>query len=120
MDKVVAVFGASENPARYSYKATKMLKRYGYEPLLYSKGPGVVDGLVIQTNVEEGTRVDTATLYVAPHNQPAIEDQVLKLCPRRVIFNPGTENPGFEARLQKAGVQVIEACTLVMLSTRQF
>ena len=120
MDKIVAVFGASANPDRYSYKATKMLQQHGYQPLLFSKAVGQVDGLEIAKGPVVNTVVDTATIYVSPRNQAAIEEQVLSLHPKRVIFNPGAENATFANRLEKAGIKVVEACTLVLLRTGQF
>ena len=65
-------------------------------------------------------KVDTVTLYVGPQRQVGLFEQIIALRPRRVIFNPGTENPGEYEQLRAAGIEPIEACTLVMLRTNQF
>ncbi len=114
------VIGASDNPERYSYKAIKLLLHANHEVVPVSNKKAEVFGIPIQTidTIEEG--VDTITLYVGPQNQPYYEDYILKTKPRRVIFNPGTENPILEEKLQKNGVFTEEACTLVLLSTGQY
>ena len=45
---------------------------------------------------------------------------ILNLKPRRVIFNPGSENYALVTKLKEAGIEVVQACTLVMLRTEQF
>lgn len=114
------VIGASDNPERYSYKAIKSLQHAHHEVVPVSNKKAEVLGLAIQNTevIEEG--VDTITLYVGPQNQAYYEDYILKTNPRRVIFNPGTENPALEEKLQKNGILTEEACTLVLLSTGQF
>jgi len=78
-------------------------------------------GLKVQSALAEVTQpVDTLTMYVGPDRQGALVGDIVRLKPRRVIFNPGTENPSIYPQLQQAGIAVQEACTLVLLSTRQF
>lgn len=120
--KRTAVIGATTNPSRYAYLACKMLTEYGHEifPL------GVKDGNLFGKDILDIRAkpklddIDTVTLYIGPQRQPEWYNYLLELKPRRIIFNPGTENPEFEALAEEAGIEVIEGCTLVMLRSRQF
>src|SRR5690606_35178934 len=119
--KKTVVVGASNNPDRYAYKATKMLLEAGHKVELIGlkKGTQVFD-LTIQpfgTPVEE---VDTITLYLSAVNQQEYYDYLLNLKPRRIIFNPGTENPEFVEMAKQKGIEVENACTLVLLSLNSF
>ena len=64
--------------------------------------------------------VDTITLYIGPQHQPEWYDYLISLKPKRIIFNPGTENPEFEKMAEEKGIETLEACTLVMLRTGQY
>lgn len=110
------VIGATENVGRYANQATRSLLRHGHDVELIGLRAGTIEGHPIQTGQPELTDVDTVTLYVGPQNQDNLYEYVKAMKPRRVIFNPGTENPVFEKELQQAGIDPIEACTLVMLS----
>ncbi len=114
------VIGASVNPDRYSYKAAERLLAHGHDIYLVGAREGTLFGQPIEATPQPYTDVDTVTLYLGPANQPAYYDYILSLQPRRVIFNPGTENPSFEARLRAAGIIAEEACTLVLLATNAF
>lgn len=114
--KKTVVIGATENPERYANRAAQRLLRHGHQIELVGLRNGQIDGHPIQTGQPELTDVDTVTLYVGPQHQPDLYDYVKRLKPRRVIFNPGTENPAFEKQLSEAGIESVEACTLVMLS----
>ncbi len=117
----VAVIGASANEDRYSCKAMKMLAEYGHNPIPVAPVAGEILGRKVHVRVADiAERVDTVTMYVGPARQTDIIGQIIALKPRRVIFNPGTENPQACDQLQHAGIEVIEACTLVMLRTGQF
>ncbi len=116
----VLVFGASTNPDRYAHKATKALLNAGHEPVLVGLRDGVVSGISIQKGQPDIEGVDTITMYVGPKHQPAQYDYLLSLNPKRIIFNPGTENEEFMKMAQTAGVEVVPACTLVMLSLDNF
>lgn len=121
MKKKVLVIGASENPARYSNMAIKMLNEYGHEITAYGLRKGKVDGVLITTDWDfDKTAFDTVTLYVGPQNQAEYYTKLVSLNPKRVIFNQGTENTAFQELLETAGIEVLEACTLVMLRTGQF
>lgn len=116
----VLVIGASENPERYSNKAIRMLRRYGFEVIALGNRAGQVEDVSIQTEKVVFPDIDTVTIYVGPQNQTDFFQYIPKLRPRRVIFNPGTENPDFYLQLEQSGIDVVEACTLVLLSTGQF
>lgn len=114
------VVGASTNPERYSFKAANMLVDHGHEIELYGLKKGSVRGVEISSEWPEPDTIDTVTLYVGPNNQGAIAQNILDLKPRRVIFNPGTENKEFEDLLKQSKIEFEEACTLVLLTTNQF
>lgn len=110
------VLGASENPERYSNRAVKSLLHHGKEVAAVGLKEGEIDGVKILSGKPEIPDVDTVTMYVGPANQPGWYDYVLGLHPKRIIFNPGAENPEFEKIAREKGIEVVEACTLVMLS----
>lgn len=114
------IIGASENPERYAYKALKALKNHGHEVVALANREGKVEETEFLTAPEPISAVDTITLYINPKIQESYYDYILSLQPRRVIFNPGTENPSFESMLEGYGIVAEEACTLVLLSTAQF
>lgn len=111
------VIGASENPDRYSNMAIKMLRRYDFPVCAIGLREGKVLDVEIKKPGYKIENIDTVTLYVGPQNQAIYYDYILDLKPRRVIFNPGTENSAFEQALNNAGIETEEACTLVLLST---
>lgn len=116
----VMVLGASPHPERYSYTATTMLLSHGYEVFPVGIRPGSIAGLPILTDQPLLEGIHTITIYLSPLHQSSVEDYIFKLKPKRVIFNPGTENPDFAKRLHQADILTEEACTLVLLSTGAF
>ncbi len=114
--KKTVVIGASENTERYSNRVTRMLHHHNIPLVAIGLKAGEIDGVKIQTGLPKIENVDTVTLYVGPQHQAQYYDYVLSLKPDRVIFNPGTENPEFEEKVRKAGIEVLEACTLTMLT----
>lgn len=114
------VIGASVNPERYSFKAINMLREYGHKVVAVGLKTGQVLDVEIETGKPYFSAIDTVTLYINPSRQPDFYDYILGLKPRRVIFNPGTENPDFYPLLKTAGIVFEEACTLVLLRTEQF
>jgi hypothetical protein len=116
MSKKTVVIGASENPERYAYKAAMSLQNHMHEVVPIGLKEGEIFGIKILKGQPAIENVDTVTLYVGPKHQPFWEDYIISLKPKRVIFNPGTENEAFQERLKKAGIEPVEACTLVMLS----
>jgi predicted CoA-binding protein len=116
MSKKTVVIGASENPERYAYRATVALARNGHEVVPVGLKEGMIQGIPILKGQPKIENVDTVTLYVGPKNQAAWTDYIISLKPRRVIFNPGTENQETEELMEKNGIEAQIACTLVMLS----
>lgn len=115
--KKTLVMGANPNPSRYSYLATEMLKKYRHEVVPFGNREGEINGTPITTHFpEQPGEFDTVTLYMNPVNQQPFIDKILELKPRRIIFNPGTENPEFIRRAEEAGIQAEIGCTLVMLN----
>ena len=118
--KKTLIIGASNNPERYAYKAAERLLSHGHEIELIGLKPVEVFGKIVDTDRKNYNEIDTVTLYVGPRNQPDYYDYVLSLKPKRVVFNPGTENEEFENLLTKNGIVAEEACTLVLLGTGQY
>jgi predicted CoA-binding protein len=120
MKNKTLVLGASENPERYSNRAILKLKSKGEEVLAIGNRPGNVGGVDIATMQIKTDDVETVTLYLNPTNQKPYYDYILSLKPKRIIFNPGTENDELERMAAREGINVLESCTLVMLSTGQY
>lgn len=114
------VIGASENPERYSNKAIRSLRKHNIPTMAIGLQPGKVEDVIIQTGLPELKNIDTVTMYVGAKNQAPYYDYILRLKPRRIIFNPGAENPEWAEKLRKSGIEVEESCTLVMLSIGNF
>lgn len=114
--KKTVVIGAVDNPERYAYKATIALQNKKHEVVPIGIREGEINGLKIINDKPPISDVDSVTLYVGPKNQPDWYDYIISLNPKRVIFNPGTENPEFENKLKENNIEPVEACTLVMLS----
>jgi uncharacterized protein len=119
MEKTL-IIGASNNPERYSYLAAEKLLAHGYEIELIGKRPDVIFGRTIDTGKKEYEDIDTVTMYISDKFQAEYYEYVVSLNPRRVIFNPGTENPEFEELLIHNDIHVEEACTLVLLGSGQY
>lgn len=120
--EVVAVIGASSDTSRYSYKAMEMLEEYGHQPIPVHPREEEVLGRKVIHNLGElaGKKIDTITVYVNPAISDKYEKDILLVRPKRVIFNPGAENPKLQDSLTKNGIAVENACTLVLLRTSQF
>ena len=116
MNKHTLVIGASENPERYSNKAINALRLHNHGVFALAKRGGKVNDVIIQTAFPEGKNIHTVSMYIGPQRQSEYYDQIEALKPQRVIFNPGTENDVFASRLRAIGIEVEEACTLVLLS----
>ncbi|MBS1781273.1 MAG: CoA-binding protein [Bacteroidetes bacterium] len=120
MSKKTVILGASENPSRYSYLALNRLRGKGHPVVAIGNRTGQVGDTPIITEHPAMEDVDTVTLYLNPTNQKPYYDYILSLKPKRVIFNPGTENPELERMIEDEGGDAVEACTLVLLSTGQY
>jgi len=117
----VAVVGASNNPDRYSHQAVRLLAEKGHSPYPVHPSLDSVAGFAVYKKVSDiPADVGTVTVYLGARNQGALGEDLLRRGTKRVIFNPGAENPALAERLREAGVEVVEACTLVMLRTGQF
>ena len=116
MTKSTVVIGASNNPERYAYKASIALQKHNHTVFPVGIREGKINNLDIITNKDKIDNVDTITMYVGAANQPAWYDYIFSLEPKRIIFNPGAENPELENIASAKGIECIEACTLVMLS----
>lgn len=117
----VAVIGASPKTDRYSNRAMQMLESYGHTPIPVAPAHVEILGHRVYRSLSEVSgQIHTVAMYVGSDRQTGIIDDILRTRPVRVIFNPGTENPAAYDRLRAAGIEPLEACTLVMLSTGQF
>ncbi|NJK83976.1 MAG: CoA-binding protein [Saprospiraceae bacterium] len=119
MSKVI-VLGASSNPSRTSYLAVQKLKDAGHEVFPIGVNKGQIHGIEIINEQPLLEQIDTVTLYLNPERQAAYYDYLLSLKPKRIIFNPGTENPILVQLAQQNGIQVEVACTLVLLATHSY
>lgn len=120
MSKKTLVVGASLKAVRYSNMAIQKLTNYNHETVAFGLREGDINGVTIDTDLKAYTNIDTVTLYLNPERQKEYYDYIISLNPKRVIFNPGTENPEFYTLLKSKGIDVEIACTLVLLSTNQY
>lgn len=111
------MIGASLNPQRYSNMAVRRLKENGKKVMALGIRPGEIDGVNILVDLPELDNIDTISLYLNPLRQKAYYDYILKLNPRRIIFNPGTENIELVKLAKEKGIETEFSCMLVMLST---
>lgn len=114
------VLGASLKEERYSFKAILMLSEYGYDVVAHGLREGNIGNVSILKDLIPYTDIDTVTLYLNPKRQEGFYDYIISLSPRRVIFNPGTENPELYRLLHDNGIAFEESCTLVLLRTNQY
>jgi predicted CoA-binding protein len=120
MKKKTLVLGASSNPNRYSFLAVNKLVSKDHPVVAIGKKKDKIGNIEISNEQLPVTDVDTVTLYLNPENQKPYYDYILSLNPKRIIFNPGTENEELENFAKQKGIKTMEACTLVLLSTGQF
>ncbi|SEW00034.1 hypothetical protein SAMN05428988_1137 [Chitinophaga sp. YR573] len=118
--KLTVVLGASPNPNRYSYLAVNRLVAKGHPVLAIGKKDGQIGDTPITKDHPLPENVDTVTLYMNPGLQKEYYDYIFRLHPKRIIFNPGTENDELAEQAESKGIEPVEACTLVMLSTGQY
>jgi predicted CoA-binding protein len=118
----VAVIGASPREDRYSNKAIRMLAEYNHNPIPVAPKHETIENRTVYNSLSDvPDKLDSVTLYLGPKRQSEeILDQIIRAAPRRVIFNPDTENPNAAQKLKAAGIEVVEACTLVLLRTNQY
>lgn len=120
--KKTVIIGATTNPSRYAYLAAERLSNNGHPiiPVGIKKGEVFGQSILDLNDQPEIADVHTVTLYINPKNQQPWEDYILDLKPKRIIFNPGTENPDFSERAAAVGIETLDACTLVMLSAQNY
>ena len=118
--KKTLVIGASDNETRYSNLAVKKLQAYNHPVIALGKKPGHIGKVQIETEKKPFDNIDTVTLYLNPSHQKDYYDYIFSLHPKRIVFNPGTENEALVQLAQQKGVSTQEACTLVLLSTGQY
>ena len=120
MQKKTLVLGASDNPSRYSYLAINKLRQYGHPVLAVGRKETTVADVKIKKKPVQATDINTVTIYMNPFHQKEFYNYILSLQPKRIIFNPGTENDELEKLAAEKGIETLEACTLVMLGTGQY
>ncbi|MGV8878565.1 MAG: CoA-binding protein [Sphingobacteriaceae bacterium] len=120
MPKKTIVLGASNNPGRYAYLAAVRLVSHNHPIINVGIKTGEAAGVAIERPEQIHSDVDTITMYVGLANQPIYYDYILKTHPKRIIFNPGAENPELAGMAEEQGIETMEACTLVLLATNQY
>ncbi len=119
--KKTLVLGASPNPDRAAFQAVARLAKNQHEVIPFGIKKGNVEGIAILNQLpDQIENLDTVTLYLNPSAQEDYRAYIIKMKPKRVIFNPGTENKSFAQELQKHGIETLFACTLVMLSLKNY
>ncbi|MDT3404007.1 CoA-binding protein [Mucilaginibacter terrae] len=118
--KKTLILGATPDASRYAYLAANRLVRTGHPIINVGIKKGEVAGVAIEKPEAIHSDIDTITLYVGPQNQPQLYDYILATNPKRIIFNPGTENPELRSLARERGIETLAACTLVMLSTGDY
>lgn len=117
----VVVIGASDKTDRYSYQAVKLLQEKGHQVYPVHQRIKTIDETPVFASIKDvPVAIDTVTMYVAADISDALTSDILQQNPKRIIFNPGAENPKLAAAAQAKGIKTLEACTLVMLRTDQF
>ncbi|HZG01329.1 MAG TPA: CoA-binding protein [Chitinophagales bacterium] len=118
--KKTLVLGATPDETRYAWLAATKLMRYGHPVVLVGNKRGDVNGQPIINGQPDENDVDTVTLYMNPKNQETFLDYIVGLKPKRIIFNPGTENDKLIEMAEQNGIEPVIGCTLVMLSSGEF
>lgn len=118
--KKTLVIGASENRSRYSNLAVQKLLAHQHPVVALGLRKGMIANIPVETEKLPFKNIDTVTLYINPARQQEYYEYILSLHPKRIIFNPGTENEELEVLAEKNGIHTMEACTLVMLGTDQY
>lgn len=118
--KKTLVLGASDDPSKYSYLAVHRLRKAGHPVVAIGRKETTVADVKVEKITTVYTDIDTVTLYLNALHQQEYYNYILSIHPKRIIFNPGTENPELEVLARENGIQPLEACTLVMLSSNQY
>lgn len=117
----VAVIGASHKPEKFSYQAMRLLEQHGHRVFPVHVALKEIEGKRVYASVKEiAEAIDTVTLYVNESVSSKLAQDILGIKPKRIIFNPGAENPQLAAMAKRQGIEALEDCTLVMLRTGNF
>jgi uncharacterized protein len=117
----VAILGASANPERYAYLALKLLEEKGHEVFPVNPTLMEIEGRKVYPSLAAlPAAVHTVTLYLGKDRSDKVASGILASGAKRLLFNPGAENPELMAEARKKGIACLEACTLVLLRTNQF
>lgn len=119
-NKRTLVIGATPNTSRVAYTAVHMLKEYNHDIVLYGIKKGEVAGHPILNDFPAKEEIDTVTLYISAKWQAPYYQKLVELNPKRIIFNPGTENSELQQLAEEHGIECVNACTLVMLRTGHY
>jgi predicted CoA-binding protein len=119
-DKKTLVLGATPDSSRYAFLAANRLVNHGHSIVNVGIKTGEVAGVQIEKPETIHDDIDTITLYVGPQRQPALYDYILNTHPKRIIFNPGTENAELSKMANEKGIETENACTLVLLSIGEY
>lgn len=115
------IIGASPKPDRYANKAQQLLKEHGHTTVPINPiQEEILGDLVLKSPSDYQGELDTVTIYVRPERLEPILDEIIALKPKRILFNPGTEDAGTQEKVSKAGIEALEGCTLVLLNTGQY
>jgi len=117
---VTLVMGVSTKPERYSYKAVETLQKKEKNVIAFGLKETKIQNITIITKLIYNKNIHTVSLYLNPKRQEEYYEYILNLKPKRVIFNPGTENDFFENKLKENNIIAERACTLVLLSMNQY
>lgn len=118
--KKTVVLGASPNKNRYSYAAVERLMAKGHEVIPIGLRKGLINGIEIKNDLKPEKEIDTISMYVGPRNQEYYWDFIESTMPKRIIFNPGAENPELAERAKNMGIETENACTLVLLGLNSY
>ena len=118
--KKTILLGATPDSSRYAYKAAHMLVRHGHDIIPVGLKKGEVAGKLIRNDFPVEENIDTVTLYVGTQNLPPLFDYIMKVKPKRIIFNPGTENQDLIELAMENGIEPVLGCTLVMLASGEY
>jgi len=118
--KKTLVLGGSIKPTRYANKAIRKLRAFGHPVMSVGLKEGEVGDVNIQTCTPLLDDVHTVTVYLSNKNQKQYYDYIIGLKPKRIVFNPGTENPELSELARKNNIKVVEYCTLILLDTYTF
>ena len=122
MSKKTAILGATTNESRYAYFAAERLAKHNhpFTPIGIKKGSVLGEEILDLRTKPHIEDIHTVTMYIGPQNQKDWEDYILSLKPKRIIFNPGSENPSLAKKADEKGIEVLNACTLVMLGANTY